>query len=195
MENHTQKGSKIYKKALLFEYLTIVWNILEGASCVGIGLLTGSVALVAYGLESSVEVFASSVVVWDLRGASKKREETALKLIGYAYLVVSAYIFFDAVKSIIEGQHPQKTTIGIIFIIATVFVMLTLGLIKRGIGKKMQSVTVLADSKFTLIDGALAGTVLVGLLFNALLGWWWMDQALALFLSGVAFREGLREVL
>jgi divalent metal cation (Fe/Co/Zn/Cd) transporter len=195
MSSEVQKSHKLYKKALLFEYLTIVWNLFEGVSCVALGIISGSISLSAYGLESSVEVFASSVVVWDLKGAKKDREDIALKLIGAAYLVVSLYIFIDAVKTILEGHRPEKTTIGIIFMIATVIVMLILGLAKKDIGKKIQSTTVLADAKFTLIDGALASAVLIGLLFNAVFGWWWMDAALALFLSGVAFREGIREVL
>jgi divalent metal cation (Fe/Co/Zn/Cd) transporter len=68
-----------------------------------------------------------------------------------------------------------------------------LGFTKKRIGTQMKSGTVLADAKFTLIDGALAGTVLIGLVLNVLFGWWWADQAMALFLSGVAFREGLKE--
>lgn len=188
---------KLLKKALFLEYLSIAWNVFEGISCVLIGFVTGSVSLVAYGLESSIEVFASSVVVWELTGkdATKKREERALKLIGVAYLVVSIYIFVDGSKSMIAGHHPDRSFLGIIVLAVTAFVMITLGLLKRNVGEKMKSATVLADGKFTLIDAALSATVLVGLFFNTLLGWWWMDQAMALFLSGVAFREGLREVL
>lgn len=190
-----KKDSRLYKKALLFEYLTIAWNVFEGVASVTVGLLSGSVALVAYGLESSVEVFASSLVVWELKGTSKKREEIALKLIGLAYLVVSAYIFIHAIESILKGQHPQASLLGIILIVVTAVIMVALGFTKLNIGKHMESPTVLADAKFTLIDAALSITVLVGLVFNALFGFWWLDQALALFISGVAFREGVREIL
>ncbi len=174
METDLEK--KLNKKALLFEYITIAWNVFEGIVCVSIGLLSGSVVLVAYGLESGVEVFASSIVVWDLKGADKKREKLALKLIGGAYFIVSAYIFIDAATSLLKGEHPEKTFLGIIFIILTVGMMLYLGLVKRKIGKELKSDTVLADAKFTFIDGALAGTVLVGLVLNALFGLWWADQ-------------------
>lgn len=191
MDKGTDK--KLYKKALLFEYITIAWNIFEGIVCVTIGLISGSIVLVAYGLESGVEVFASSMVVWDLKGRSKKREKLALKLIGGAYFIVSLYIFIDAIGSLLAGKHPDKTLSGIVFIIITVIMMLYLGFTKKHIGTRMDSDTVLADAKFTLIDGALAGTVLVGLVLNAFFGWWWADQAMALFLSGVAFREGLKE--
>ena len=96
--------------------------------------------------------------------------------------------------SLLAGKHPEKSFFGIEFIILTVIVMVVLGLKKKQIGTQMKCEPVLADAKFTLIDGALAGTVLVGLAFNALLGWWWVDQAMALFLSGVAFREGVKEL-
>lgn len=187
--------NKLYKRALSLEYATIGWNIFEGLSSVIVGILTGSVSLFAYGLESSVEVFSSSVVVWELKGTEKGREERALKLIGIAYLVVSAYVFIDASKSLLEGHHPERSFLGIILMIITALVMGGLGFSKRSVGKKLASSTVLADAKFTLVDAALATAVLVGLLFNTLFGWWWMDQAMALFLSGVAFREGLRELL
>jgi len=185
---------KLLKKALFYEYLTIAWNILEGIVCIAIGLLSGSIVLVAYGLESGVEVFASAVVVWDLKDPGNKREKKALTYIGFAYLIVSLYIFVDASASLFGKHHPDKTISGIIFIILTVVVMVVLGLIKRQIGKQMKSETVLADAKFTLIDGALAGTVLVGLAVNALFGWWWADQLMALFLAVVACKEGIHEV-
>jgi divalent metal cation (Fe/Co/Zn/Cd) transporter len=186
---------ELHKKALILEYLTIAWNILEGLVSMGIGLLTGSVSLFAYGLESSVEVFSSSVTVWELKGSGKGREKKALKMIGIAYLVVSAYVFVDASKSLFEGNHPQRSVAGIVFMILTVFVMLALGLLKKDVGSKINNLVVLADAKFTLIDAMLSGTVLVGLVLNALFGWWWTDQALALFLAGAAFREGLKELL
>ncbi|HVZ11721.1 MAG TPA: cation transporter [Patescibacteria group bacterium] len=184
---------QLRRRALRLEYITIAWNVAEGIICVIVGLLTGSVSLFAYGLESSVEIFASSLVVWDLRGANKKRESLALKLIGTAYIVVSAYVFFDAAQSLIGKHHAERTFQGIIILLITALGMGTLGFLKRDVGRKLSSPTVIADAKFTLIDGSLAATVLLGLLLNTLFGFWWADQAMALFISGVAFREGIKE--
>lgn len=186
---------KLLKKALFLEYFTIIWNVLEGVSSMIVGLLTGSISLFAYGLESSVEIFAASVVVWELQETGIKRRKIALKLIGVAYLIVSAYIFYDASQSFLTGHHPERSFLGVILMIFTATVMGVLGIFKRAAGKKIGSQTVLADAKFTLIDAALSSTVLIGLVLNAVFGWWWSDQAMALFLSGVAFREGLREIL
>ena len=181
------------RRALLLEYITIAWNILEGIISMLLGFLAGSVSLFAYGLESSIEVFASSVTVWHLKGGKSRNERVALKLIGGAYLIASAYIFLDAVRSLVQQHHPNATVLGIIFLILTVLVMLILGILKKKVGKAMKNAVVLADAKFTLIDGALSAAVLIGLVLNAWLGWWWTDQALALFLSGVAFKEGIQE--
>ena len=184
----------LLKKALKLEYITIVWNVAEGLLCVLVGVITGSVSLFAYGLESSIEVFASGLVVWDLKGADKTREKMALKLIGAAYLVVSLYIFIDAAQNLLAGHHADRSFLGIIILAVTVVGMGVLGISKNKIGQKMKSPTVLADAKFTLIDASLAATVIVGLTLNTLFGWWWADEAMALFLSGVAFREGVREI-
>lgn len=188
-------NNSLFKKALLLEYLTIGWNILEGLSSILVGTMTGSVALVAYGLESGVEVFASAVVLWDLKGLDKGREKKALKMIGYAYLVVSVYIFFDALINLLQKHHPDKSYLGVILMFITFLVMFALGIGKKNVGQKLKSFTVLADAKFTLIDALLAAAVLIGLLFNAFFGWWWMDGTLALFLAAVAFQEGIKEIL
>ncbi len=190
-----ENSDRLRKRALLLEYITIVWNVVEGLLCVVVGLLTSSVSLFAYGLESSIEVFSSGLVVWDLKGAHKNSEKIALKLIGSAYLVVSAYIFIDAAQSLLSSHHADRSYAGIILLAVTVIGMGALGFSKKNVGEKMKSATVLADAKFTLIDGALAGTVIVGLVLNTLFGWWWADQAMALFLSGVAFREGIKEIV
>lgn len=192
--NMLDQNDKLHKKALKLEYITIAWNILEGAVSMILGLMSGSVSLFAYGLESSVEVFSSSVTVWELKGTGKGREQKALKMIGVAYLIVSLYIFFDASKSLVIGNHADPSPVGIIFLILTVFVMIILGILKNTVGRKIGNAVVIADAKFTLIDGALSAAVLLGLIMNLLFGWWWIDPALALFLSGAAFQEGLKEV-
>ncbi len=187
-------GEKLHKKALRLEYITIAWNILEGLVAMVLGFISGSVSLFAYGLESSVEVFSSSVTVWELKGTGKGRETKALRMIGVAYLIVSVYIFIDASRSLLHNNHAEASPIGIIFLALTVLVMITLGILKNNVGHKIGNNVVIADAKFTLIDGALSGAVLLGLVLNLLFGWWWIDPALALFLSGAAFQEGLKEV-
>lgn len=185
----------LLKKALRLEYLTIAWNVFEGISSILIGVLSGSVALIAYGLSSSIEVFTSGLVVWDLTGTNKNREKISIRLIGCAYLLVALYIFVDATRSIVSQRHPEVSLLGMIILILSFVVMIVLGFMKKNLAKRIGSPTFLAGAKFSLVDAGVSLTVLAGLITNALYGWWWMDQSLALFLSGVAFSEGIGELL
>lgn len=180
------------QSALRLEYVTVAWNAIEGLAAIAAGLAAGSIALVAFGLDSSVEVFASLVVIWELRGVDRGRERRALRLIGVGYLVVAAYIGWDASSAIIIGKHPAASPIGMLLLAATVLVMGGLGVAKLRVGGQLGSPTVRADGRFSLIDGSLALAVLVGLALSAAFGWWWADPMLALLVALVALREGLQ---
>jgi divalent metal cation (Fe/Co/Zn/Cd) transporter len=182
---------RLLQRAFQLEYVTIGWNTLEGIVAIAAGLSAGSVALVAFGLDSSVEVFASLVVVWELRGSDRSGEQRALRLIGLGYIVVGGYVAWDTAMSILAGHRPEASPIGIVFLAGTVVVMLLLGMGKLRVGRTLDSPTVCADGRFSLIDGALAGAVLIGLLLTAILGWWWADGLLAGVISLLALREGI----
>ena len=181
--------------AFRLEYATIVWNVLEGVFAVTAGLLAGSVSLVAFGLDSSVEVFASAVVVWELRGADRRGERRALRAIGAAYILVAIYVLIQAVNALRLAEPPEGSPVGMVFIGATVFVMLGLGVAKLRVGRRLDSPTVIADGRFSLVDCALAAAVFVGLALVALFGWWWADPALAIVISLLAFYEGAKGLL
>ena len=181
----------LVRQAFRLEYLTIGWNTLEGIIAIAAGLSAGSVALVAFGLDSSVEVFASAVVVWELRGADRGGEHLALRLIGVGYLVVAAYVAWDTIASVLAGHRPEASPVGIAFLTVTVAVMVLLGVGKLRTGAELGSPTVQADGRFSLIDAGLAAAVLVGLVLTAVLGWWWADAVLAGLISVLALREGL----
>ena len=181
----------LLRRAFQLEYLTIGWNTLEGIVAIAAGLSAGSVALVAFGMDSSVEVFASLVVVWELRGADRSGEHRALRLIGVGYIVVGVYVAWDTAMSIVGGHRPDASPLGIVFLSGTVIVMILLAAGKLRIGHELDSPTVQADGRFSLIDAALAGAVLSGLILTAVLGWWWADALLAGLIAILALREGI----
>jgi divalent metal cation (Fe/Co/Zn/Cd) transporter len=190
----SEQTDSLRRRAFRLEYATIAWNVLEGVAALAAGLAAGSVSLVAFGLDSSVEVFASVVVVWELRGADRRQEHRAVRAIGAAYLVVAVYVLVDAANALRTANHPEASPIGMLLLGATVLVMAGLGIAKLRVGRALDSQTVLADGRFSLIDGSLAGAVLIGLAFTAIFGWWWADAVLAIAISALAFREG-REAL
>ena len=186
---------QLLRRAFRLEYITILWNTLEGIVAIAAGLSAGSVALVAFSLDSSVEVFASLVVVWELRGSDRSGEHRALHLIGIGYIVVGIYVAWDTFESIQAAHRPSASPVCIAFLACTVVVMLLLAAGKLRVGKAMASPTVLADGRFSLIDGGLAASVLAGLVLTAVLGWWWADAVLAGLIAVLALREGLESIL
>jgi divalent metal cation (Fe/Co/Zn/Cd) transporter len=186
-----QGRRQLLRRAFQLEFVTIGWNTLEGIVAIAAGISAGSVSLVAFGLDSSVEVFASFVVVWELRGSDRSGEPRALRLIGVGYIVVGTYVAWDTAASILGGHRPDASPVGIVFLAGTVIVMILLGASKLRVGAALESPTVEADGRFSLIDGALAGAVLAGLLLTAFVGWWWADPALAGLLALLALHEGI----
>jgi divalent metal cation (Fe/Co/Zn/Cd) transporter len=182
---------RLRRQAFALEYLTVGWNVFEGVAAILVGLAAGSVALVGFGLDSMVEVFASLVVVWELHGGGRRRETLALRLIGGGYFVVAAYILWDAIHSFVAGDHPSGSPIGVALTSVTVVAMISLAIGKRWTGIRLDSPTVLADARFSLIDGLLAATVLAGLVLNLSIGWWWADPVLAVVIALAAGREGI----
>ena len=182
------------RRGLLLEYATIAWNVLEGAGAIAAGIAAHSVALTAYGLDSSVEVFASGVTAWQLRDPSERRETPALRIIGGCYIVVAAYVGVEAILHLVHRARPHESPLGIALTAAAVVAMLILGLWKRSVACHLDSSVLRAEATFSLVDGALSGTVLLGLALYSALGWWWADAVAALAVAALASVEGVENV-
>jgi divalent metal cation (Fe/Co/Zn/Cd) transporter len=113
-------------------------------------------------------------------------------LISGALIIVGLYIAYNALESLFEGHHPKPTSIGIVVMFFVSLIMFIVGSLKKKIGKEMNNPVILAESNFTLMDAALSGSIMCGLVLNMFFGWWWIDQSLALIIAGNALREGLK---
>ncbi len=154
-------------------------------------LAAGSVALAGFGLDSLIEIFASVVVVWQLTGASKERERTALRLIGVAFLLLALYILGQLAYTLLTRQHPRPSLLGTLWLAATLIAMLLLAYGKRVTGAALGNPVLSTEARVTLIDALLAAAVFVGLILNALLGWWWADPLAGLVIVYYGAREGI----
>jgi divalent metal cation (Fe/Co/Zn/Cd) transporter len=181
----------LLRRGLRLEYLTISWNVIEAAVAVGFGIAAGSIALVAFGFDSVIEVFAASVVIWELRGVGEDRERLALRLIAISFFVLTAYVGIEAVRDLLIRAEPKESVPGIVVATLSLVVMPTLAIAKRRTGKAMASAPLVADSAETMLCALLSLILLVGLLLNATVGWWWADPVAALMIAGLAFREGV----
>ena len=151
------------------------------------GLVAGSGALVAFGLDSGIEVFAALVVVWRLRGGDPDR---ALRLIGLTFFALTAYVAVDSVLALTGGDEPDDSPVGIALAVASLAVMPVLAAAKRRVGTALGDPVVLADATETALCAWLSAVLLGGLVLNAALGWWWADPIAALGIAALAFREG-----
>jgi divalent metal cation (Fe/Co/Zn/Cd) transporter len=196
----TRRG--LLRHGLLLEYLTVGWNIVEGLVAIAAGIVSGSVALIGFGMDSFIESISGTVLIWRLReernGVDEERieliERRAERLVGLAFLVLAAYVTFEAVRSLLGGEAPDASPVGIVLTAVSIPVMLWLAAAKRRTGEALGSRALVADSKQTRACWYLSVVTLAGLAANAILGWWWADPVAALGISVLLVREGLEAV-
>ncbi|MGH2789235.1 MAG: cation diffusion facilitator family transporter [Actinomycetota bacterium] len=182
---------RLGRRALWLEYLTITWNVVEGTVAISAGVVAGSIALVGFGFDSSIEAFAASVVVWQLKGgSSEERERKALRIIAVTFFILAAYVTVESVRDLVGQQEPAESTVGIVLAVVSLIVMPTLGWFKRKTGEALNSKVLIADSAETFLCSWLSAILLLGLMLNATVGWWWADPVAALGIAWLALREG-----
>lgn len=184
---------KLKQKAFILEYITIVWNVVEGAVAVVSGVITGSLSLVAFGLESVLEVLSSSVAVWEMHGSGKSRDQRSFRLLGIAFFVFAAYIFASVIQSFFHSSKSELTLTTIIAMAVITLGMFTLGILKKRVAKKLGNQVLSAEANFTLFDATLSGSLVVSLLIMFIFGWTWLDKAFATALALNAVRQGFMQ--
>jgi divalent metal cation (Fe/Co/Zn/Cd) transporter len=187
----TTRLDGLRRRGLLLEYATISWNVLEAVIAVWAGLAANSIALIGFGLDSLIEVFAAGVVVWEFRGVAEERTARALRLIAISFFVLAAYVVVEAGRDLIAGSEAGESLPGVILAAVSLLFMPLLALAKRRTGSAMNSRTLLADATETLLCSYLSAILLVGLLLNATVGWWWADPLAAIGIAYLALREGV----
>ncbi|MEU8242440.1 cation transporter [Actinoplanes missouriensis] len=188
-----RRRAQLNRRSLLLAYATAGYNLVEGIVAIAAGAAASSVALLGFGLDSFVEVSSALVVIWQFRSRMPEaRERLALRLIAVSFFALAAWVTTDAVRSLIAAEQPGAAPVGIAIAATSVVVMPLLVWAKRRTGRELGSATVVADSMQTMLCTYLSAIVLVGLLLNATLGWWWADPVAALVIAAVAVREGVQ---
>ena len=194
MGGETTRAASV-RRGRALEYLTIGWNSLEGLIAIASGLFAGSIALVGFGVDSVIEVSSGAALLWRLHLDSSERreraEQVALKLVGVSFLLLAAYVAFDAVKSLVYREVPEASYIGIALAALSLAVMPLLARAKRRVAAEIGSRALQADSRQTDICTYLSAILLGGLILNALLGWWWADPVAALIMVPIIVKEGV----
>jgi divalent metal cation (Fe/Co/Zn/Cd) transporter len=192
-------AAQLRRKALRLEYALISYNTLEGIIAIAAGWRAGSIALVGFGLDSAIEIFAAGILVWRLRQPVSIEEETArekkaLGAVGITFFLLAAYIAYEAAEDLLRGHAPAPSLVGILLAVASLIVMPILGLRKRRIAFEMGSRALHADALETLVCAYLSFALLLGLGLNTWRGWWWADPLAALAMLPFLVREGCEAI-
>jgi divalent metal cation (Fe/Co/Zn/Cd) transporter len=183
----------LVRRAKLLAWGGNAWHLVEFAIAVGAGISAGSIALIGFGADSLIEASSGLVVVWLFTGrrlGSERAERRAQQLVAASYALLVIYIVVEATRTLIGGDHPGASWVGIGLAAFTAPTMPLLARAKRRVGHQLNSAATVSEAEQNQICAYLSVALLVGLLANALLGWWWADPAAALVIAGLAGREG-----
>ncbi|WP_426326193.1 cation diffusion facilitator family transporter [Microbacterium sp. E-13] len=171
---------------------TIGYNLVE--ACVGLtaGTIASSGALIAFGLDSTIEVLSAAAVAWQFTRRDPERwDKGTLRVIAVAFFALAGYVIVTSLLALFAGVAPELSPVGIVITAVSVVVMPFLSFAERRAGRELGSATAVADSKQTLICTYMSAAVLAGLVLNSVLGWWWADAIAGLVIAGFAIREGI----
>ncbi len=187
------RRKQLGRRAQLLAGASVGYNVVEAVVAISAGTVSGSVALVGFGLDSIVEVASGLIILWQFRHPfPETRERRALRLIAFSFFGLALYVTVESVRSLITGSTPDASSIGIGLAIASLVVMPLLSAAQRRTGKALGSNAVVADGTQTLLCTYLSAVLLVGLVLNATLGWSWADPIAGLIIAAVALREGIQ---
>ncbi len=184
---------RLQRRARLLAWSGIAWHLIEFSIAVAAGIAAGSIALIGFGADSLIEGFAGFTVVWLFTGRrlhSGTAERRAQQLIAVSFYVLAAYVGEEAIRTIASGDHPGTSWVGIGLAAFTAPTMPLLALAKRRVGTELNSSATVKEGAQNMLCAYLSVALLVGLLMNAVAGWWWADPAAALCVAVVALKEG-----
>lgn len=171
---------------------TISYNVIEAIVALAAGTAASSTALIAFGLDSIVEVLSAAAVAWQFSDRDpESREKVTLRVIAFSFFALAAYVIVDTSLSFFGGRPAEHSPVGIVLAAVSLAVMPALSWFERRTGRELGSATAIADSRQTLLCAYLSAALLIGLMLNTLLGWTWADSIAALVIAGWAIKEGV----
>jgi divalent metal cation (Fe/Co/Zn/Cd) transporter len=188
----------LHRRGLRLEWFTVGWNVVEGLVAIGAGLLAGSVALVGFGVDSSIEVISAIGLLWRLQKAGptatvaeeSSAERRALYVVAATFLLLAAYISFEAITALVGREEPERSTVGLVLSVLSLVIMPALAYAKQRTGRELGSRALVADSVETWVCSYLSLALLAGVGLHELFGWWWADPVGALAMLPVVLWQG-----
>lgn len=183
-------ATDLRRQGLRLAWFIVFWDFAEGLTGVIAGVMANSIALVGFGIDSAIEVFAALVVIWQLRGEGEARTIAALRLIAVSFFLLAGYVGYRAISDLITHAQPEPSLLGIGLSVVATAVMVPVAIMQGRTAIQLKSKVLLAQAKETWLSNYLSISLLIGLSLNGLFGWWWADPVVALLLAAIALREG-----
>jgi divalent metal cation (Fe/Co/Zn/Cd) transporter len=188
-----RERDRLIRRAKALSWLSLVYMTAEGAIAITAAILASSVALLGFGLDSAIEALASIIVIWRFTGTrrlSDHAEQRAQRLVAITFFLLAPYIAQDAIRTLINSEHPATSWLGIGLSISSIITMPLLGKAKQRIGQRLGSGATAGEGTQNMLCAYLAAGVLTGLVLNAAFGLWWADPTVALAIAALAVNEG-----
>src|SRR5713226_3462054 len=181
------------------EYFTIVWNSLEGVVALVAGWMAGSIALVGFGVDSFIEVTSGAALLWRMSADAEvqrreRSEKRALRIVGLCFAGLAAYVAYESLSDLVQKHAPERSFPGVALACVALVVMPLLARAKRKVGVALHSIAMNADAKQAEFCAYLSAILLIGLLLNALFGFWWADPVAALVMAPIIANEGIQRL-
>jgi uncharacterized membrane protein YkvA (DUF1232 family) len=185
------RSNRLLRAGFVLEGITLSWNVVGIIVLALAALAARSVALAGFGLDSFIEIGASTVVIWELSGSGHHRQRRALRIIGTAFVLLAIYLAVQSTYVLAARAHPEPSRLGIIWTAITAAVMFSLAVGKTRVGRALDNPVLRTEGRVTMVDALLAGAVLLGLVLNANLGWWWADPLAGYVILIYGLKEGI----
>ena len=185
--------ARLQQRARLLAWGGIAWHFIEFGIALGAGIAASSIALIGFGADSLIEALAGFVVIWLFTGRrlhSTTAERRSQQMIAAGFFILAVYVTAESIRTLVGGSHPETSWVGVGLAAFTAVTMPLLAAAKRRVGNKLHSAATVKEASQTSLCAYLSIALLVGLLANALAGWWWADPLAALVIAAIAVNEG-----
>ena len=191
----------LMREAFRLEYVTLAWMLIEGGVAIGSGIVARSVTLLAFGIDSIIELLSAGVLIWRLtvelrhgQSFAEAAERVASRIGGALLLALAGYVVLAAGWRFWTRQGQDFSPLGLLVSLATIPVMWLLSRRKFQLADALGSRALRADAVESITCGWLSFVVVIGLLAQLLFGAWWIDAVSALAIVWFLVKEG-REAL
>jgi len=186
--------ARLVRRARVLAWSSLAWMTVEGVVAVTAGIVAGSIALVGFGIDSAIEGLASVIIIWRFsrrHAHSEASERRAQQLVAISFFLLAPYVAVEAVRTLVQGNHPETSWVGIGLALVSLILMPFFGIAKRRVGSRLGSAATAGEGTQNILCAYLSVALLLGLGLNAMAGWWWADPIAALVIAVVALREGV----